>query len=116
MDVLTLEKPERCYVCGNGWGTCREEYTCVSDNDGFNAAQEKARETDASVSSRWYTLKGSFNCPHRCEFDQNQALSGKPALLAASRDRGSKGSLSITSMKARIVEKKSCYCRSYPLP
>jgi multimeric flavodoxin WrbA len=38
VEVLTLEKLDRCHVCGNGWGTCREEHTCAFGDDGFNVA------------------------------------------------------------------------------
>jgi multimeric flavodoxin WrbA len=91
VEVLTLEKLDRCHVCGNGWGTCREEHTCVFGDDGFNAAQGKVWKADAFcfiTPVYWGEMAESLKCffdrLRRCEFGQSRAFSGKPVLLVAS--------------------------------
>lgn len=111
VDVLTLEKLERCHVCGNGWGTCREKHTCVFGDDGFNAAQEKARKADAFcfiTPVYWGEMAESLKCffdrLRRCEFGQNGALSGKPTLLVASPGGSGNGMLT-------CLEQMDRFCR-----
>ena len=111
VDVLTLEKLDRCHVCGNGWGTCREKHTCVFGDDGFNAAQEKARKADAFcfiTPVYWGEMAESLKCffdrLRRCEFGQNGALSGKPTLLVASPGGSGNGMLT-------CLEQMDRFCR-----
>jgi multimeric flavodoxin WrbA len=111
VEVLTLEKVERCRVCGNGWGTCREEHICIFGEDGFNAAQEKTQKADAFcfiTPVYWGEMAESLKCffdrLRRCEFGQDWALSGKPVILIASPGGTGNGMLS-------CLEQMDRFCR-----
>ena len=41
VEVLTLEKLERCHVCGDGWGTCREKHVCAFGKMGLTRPRKK---------------------------------------------------------------------------
>jgi multimeric flavodoxin WrbA len=97
-EILTLEKLERCHVCGGGWGSCREQHRCSFGGDGFDAAQEAVKKADAFCfitpvywAEMAEALKCFFDRLRRCEavFIRKEgeapgALAGKPVLLAAS--------------------------------
>lgn len=97
VEVITLDKIERCKVCGGGWGNCRATHKCVFGGDGFDAAQEKVYAADAvAIVTPVYwaevseLLKGFLDRLRRCEFavgagkvgDPERALSGKQVILA----------------------------------
>jgi multimeric flavodoxin WrbA len=117
-EVLTLEKLERCHVCGDGWGTCLEQHRCAFGNDGFNAAQEKVKAADACcfiTPVYWWemaeALKSFFDRLRRCEaakqFGGNaadSALADKPVLLVASPGGYGNGMLS-------CLEQMDRFCR-----
>ena len=46
VEVLKVDKLERCHVCGDGWGTCRGQHQCAFEQDGFGEAQEAVRGAD----------------------------------------------------------------------
>jgi multimeric flavodoxin WrbA len=111
VEVLTVEKLERCHVCGDGWGSCREKHCCAFGTDGFNAAQEKVRAaeqlcfiTPVYWAEMAEALKGFFDRLRRCEFGQNGALSGKPVLLIASPGGTGNGMLT-------CLEQMDRFCR-----
>jgi multimeric flavodoxin WrbA len=97
-DILTLEKLERCHVCGGGWGSCREQHRCAFGGDGFDAAQEAVKKADAFcfiTPVYWCEMAEALKCffdrLRRCEAvfiretgEAPGALAGKPVLLAAS--------------------------------
>jgi multimeric flavodoxin WrbA len=97
-ELLTLEKLERCHVCGDGWGTCREQHHCSFGDDGFNRAQEAVKKADAFcfiTPVYWCEMAESLKCffdrLRRCEAaslrkpgEAPAALAGKPVLLVAS--------------------------------
>ncbi|WP_062328239.1 flavodoxin family protein, partial [Treponema endosymbiont of Eucomonympha sp.] len=102
IEVITLEKLERCHVCGNGWGTCREKHTCAFGKDGFDEVQAKARAADAFCfitpvywAETAESLKCFFDRFRRCEnmMNSNGALSGKQVLLIASPGGSGNGML-----------------------
>jgi multimeric flavodoxin WrbA len=107
-EVLTLEKLERCHVCGDGWGTCRDQYRCAFGGDGFNAAQEKARTADAFcfITPVYWgemaeALKSFFDRLRRCEATKqfkgrmsDSVFAGKQVLLVASPGGSGNGMLS----------------------
>ena len=91
VEVLTVDKLERCRVCGNGWGTCREQNRCAFGEDGFNSAQECVKSADQICLISpvyWHEMAEGLKCfldkLRRCEFGQEGALSGKQVLLVAS--------------------------------
>jgi multimeric flavodoxin WrbA len=84
-------KIEACRVCGDGWGTCREQHYCSFGGDGFDDVSAKAGEADAvafitpvywnEVSEAMKSFMDRFR---RCNFGQNGKLSGKQALIVVS--------------------------------
>jgi multimeric flavodoxin WrbA len=110
-EVLTVEKLDRCHICGGGWGKCREGHRCVFGADGFDAAQGAVKAADqfCFVTPVYWGemaegLKGFFDRLRRCEFGQQGALSGKPILLAASPGGTGNGLLS-------CLEQMDRFCR-----
>jgi multimeric flavodoxin WrbA len=89
--VLGVEKLARCHVCGDGWGSCREQHRCAFGGDGFDEAREAVKKSDSFcfiTPVYWGEmvegLKGFFDRLRRCEFGQSGVLSGKQVLLVAS--------------------------------
>lgn len=88
---LCKMKLERCRQCDNGWGTCRNEHTCII-NDDLSHLQEalKAAEGVIIISPVYYgelseSAKAAFDRLRRCEATNGElsALAGKPAILVA---------------------------------
>ena len=80
----------RCQVCGNGWGTCRDENVCAYGNDGFNEITERIKACDAIILASpvyWGETSEAFKSfidrLRRCEFNQSDTLRGKQVLLIA---------------------------------
>jgi multimeric flavodoxin WrbA len=110
-DILTVEKLERCHVCGDGWGTCREQHRCAFGQDGFNTAQERVKKADqlCLITPVYWGemaegLKCFFDRLRRCEFGQAGALSEKQILLTASPGGSGNGLLS-------CLEQMDRFCR-----
>ncbi|MDR1910140.1 MAG: NAD(P)H-dependent oxidoreductase [Spirochaetaceae bacterium] len=117
-EVLTLEKLDRCHVCGDGWGICREQHRCAFGNDGFSAAQEKVKAADAYCfitpvywAEMAEALKNFFDRLRRCEASRQfggggdpSALAGKQVLLVASPGGSGNGLLS-------CLEQMDRFCR-----
>jgi multimeric flavodoxin WrbA len=117
VETLTVEKLERCHVCGTGWGSCREGHTCAFGQDGFNGAQKAVHAAGALcfISPVYWgemaeSLKCFFDRLRRCEFDmpwgaareQKPALSGKPVLLVATPGGSGNGALSCLEQMERF--------------
>jgi multimeric flavodoxin WrbA len=116
--VLKVDKLERCHVCGDGWGTCREQHRCACGDDGFNAAQEMVKWADAlCVITPVYwgemaeALKNFFDRLRRCESSKqfggrgtDTFLTGKQTLLIASPGGTGNGGLS-------CLEQMDRFCR-----
>jgi multimeric flavodoxin WrbA len=90
VEVVTMGKINRCHVCGDGWGTCRDKNVCAFGEDGFNYLQEKVREADmlCFVSPVYWGevaegLKSFMDRLRRCEFHAG-SLNAKQTLLVAS--------------------------------
>jgi multimeric flavodoxin WrbA len=110
VEILTVEKLERCHVCGEGWGTCMAKRICVFGKDGFSAAQKAVQDAGMLcfiTPVYWGEIAESLKCfldrIRRCEFDmpplprpQNQkgAFSGKQVLLISSPGGSGNGMLS----------------------
>ena len=110
---LAEQNLERCRMCGDGWGTCREQRICEFDGN-FNALQEKVREAGAFVyitpvywSDVSEALKNYFDKLRRCQASKRWAtgnlnngavggiggsyLFGKPSIIVASAGGGGGG-------------------------
>ena len=80
---------KRCLGCGNGWGKCRSQGSCVIPDD-FGPLYERLRNADGIV---WVTpvywhdlaesLKTFLDRLRRCESAHNHHLRGKECLLVA---------------------------------
>ena len=80
---------EHCRACGNGWGPCRAEGSCVIDDD-FAALYEKLVAAQGIVfvtAVYWHDcteqVKALLDRLRRCETMSRHALRGKPCLLVA---------------------------------
>jgi multimeric flavodoxin WrbA len=119
VEVLTVEKLERCHVCGDGWGICLKKHECAFGKDGFNEAQAKVRAADnlCIITPVYWGemaegLKCFFDRLRRCESDmpwnslrdRKPALSGKQVLLIASPGGTGNGMLS-------CLEQMDRFCR-----
>lgn len=90
-EVINLNKSkiQRCLICGNGWGTCRSEGTCIIKDD-FAEIYKKIIEADGIVwvtPVYWHDLAESLKCfmdrLRRCETAHNAFLQNKKCLLIA---------------------------------
>ncbi|MDR0917273.1 MAG: flavodoxin family protein [Oscillospiraceae bacterium] len=106
VEILRVEKLERCHVCNGGWGECRATHKCVFGGDGFDEAQAKIKAADAlALITPIYwaeiseSLKGFIDRLRRCEFsfDGTGALSGKQTLIAV--NAGGSGNGIITAVE-----------------
>jgi len=104
-------KLARCAVCGDGWGTCREEHTCIYGEDGFSEIQKKLLEADAVILDTpvyWgdmtESMKAFFDRFRRCEAmkGENGAIAGKPVLLIASPGGTGNGMISCLEQMERL--------------
>jgi multimeric flavodoxin WrbA len=112
VSTLTVEKLERCPVCGAGWGTCREGHICAFGKDGFSDAQQRIREADllCFVTPVYWgemaeSLKCFFDRLRRCEqaiWGAEGALANKPTLLVASPGGSGNGMLSCLEQMERF--------------
>ncbi|MCL2696683.1 MAG: flavodoxin family protein [Oscillospiraceae bacterium] len=94
VEVATCGKVERCRVCSDGWGTCRNSNICEFGDDGFNHLQKKMQQADlfCIISPVYWGemaegLKSFTDKLRRCEFAASTidgALKGKQTLLVAS--------------------------------
>ena len=92
VEIITTEKINRCKVCGNGWGPCRNENYCTfGEKDGFNEIQRKIKEADllCFITPVYWGevaegLKALMDRLRRCEFnmfDRTGEIAGKQTLL-----------------------------------
>jgi multimeric flavodoxin WrbA len=101
----------RCEMCGDGWGTCREQHTCIFGADGFTEIQNKLKEADAIILDTpvyWgdmsEAMKAFFDRFRRCEAMQgdNGAIAGKSVLLIASPGGSGNGMISCFEQMERL--------------
>jgi multimeric flavodoxin WrbA len=117
-ELLSVEQLGRCRVCGNGWGTCREEHRCTFGNDGFDAAREAIEKAEAlCIITPVYWgemaegLKSFIDRLRRCEASKRfsggsaskSILSGKQTLLVASPGGSGNGALSCLEQMDRFA-------------
>lgn len=101
----------RCRVCGDGWGTCRSENSCIYGDDGFADIQDQLAGADAIVLATpvyWgetsEAIKNCLDRLRRCAFRQNGILSGKQIMLVASAGGTGNGLLT-------CLEQMDRFCR-----
>jgi len=101
----------RCEMCGEGWGTCRESNTCSFGEDGFTEIQKKIAEADAYILDTpvyWgdmtEAMKAFFDRYRRCEAFKGDAcgMAGKPVLLIASPGGSGNGMISCLEQMERL--------------
>jgi multimeric flavodoxin WrbA len=116
VDVLKLEKLERCHVCGTGWGTCLEKHRCAFGGDGFDTAQDAVRMADliCMITPVYWAemaegLKSFCDRFRRCEAalftsrnDPPPAMAGKQVLLIASPGGSGNGMLTCLDQMDRF--------------
>lgn len=112
--VIELSKTsiERCKVCGDGWGVCRNEHVCAYGEDGFDAVSKQIAEADALVFQTpvyWgetsEALKSFLDRFRRCEaLKENTALTGKEVLLIAAPGGSGNGLLTCLGQMERAVQ------------
>jgi multimeric flavodoxin WrbA len=101
----------RCAMCGDGWGTCREEHTCIFGGDGFAEIQKKISDADAVILDTpvyWgdmtEVMKAFFDRFRRCEARKGDlgAMAGKSVLLIASPGGSGNGMISCLEQMDRL--------------
>lgn len=96
---LNSMKLEHCRACGDGWGSCRKNGTCVLQDD-FNGIYDRLIEADGIVFVSAVYWSGMTECMkafvdrlRRCEAFTRKALTGKRCLLAACAGGTGRGTL-----------------------
>jgi len=98
-----------CRVCGDGWGTCRNENYCAYGSDGFDDVQKRIKTSDAIIFATpvyWGETSEALKCfmdrLRRCEFNQTEALRNKQTLLIATPGGKGGGMLSCLEQLERF--------------
>ncbi len=129
---LNDRKLEHCRACGNGWGTCNKNGTCVIGDD-FEEIYRTLREADgiAWISAVYWSemtecFKAFFDRLRRCDANYSRSLEGKRCVLiacAGGTGRGTPECLQqfergLTHMGMRAYDRISVgrYNREYILP
>lgn len=101
----------RCAVCGDGWGQCLEQHTCIYGGDGFSEIQKKIAEADAVILDTpvyWWdmseAMKAFFDRFRRCEARRGSegAMAGKPVLLVCSPGGTGNGMIACLEQMERL--------------
>lgn len=109
---LPTLKLERCRQCNaDGWGQCRDKFTCIIEDD-FAAQVEKLKEADAAVfMSPVYlrdiseSMRGFMDRLRRVSFRQNpRAMQGKPAVILALAGGGGGGAPTTSTNLENMVQ------------
>jgi multimeric flavodoxin WrbA len=123
-EVIRLcdEKLNRCAICDEGWGICREEHICRFGGDGFNAIQQKMADADALILVTpvyWgditEAMKAFFDRFRRCEAMKGEggAMAGKPVLLVVSPGGSGNGMISALEQLERLCRHLSAKIFDY---
>jgi multimeric flavodoxin WrbA len=104
-------KLERCHVCGNGWGSCRDDNYCAYGQDGFDEIKGRLQSSEAIIIATpvyWgetsEALKSLIDRLRRCEFNGQEVLRNKQVLLIASAGGSGNGILT-------CLEQMDRFCR-----
>jgi len=119
-EILTVADLDRCDVCDNGWGTCRNQHVCAYGEDGFNEAQDKVKNAEqiCIVTPVYWGemaegLKGFLDRLRRCEYGEKGALAGKQILLIASPGGSGRGALTCLEQMERFCNQTSAVIFDY---
>ena len=117
--ILDVSNLERCHICGNGWGSCRNENVCMFGDDGFNEAQAMVKNADQIciiTPVYWWEMAEGLKCfldrLRRCESGDG-ILANKPVLLIASPGGSGRGLLSCLSQMERFCNHTSAVIFDY---
>ena len=107
---------QHCAACGNGFGTCRTEGTCIQQDD-FAAVYRKMTEADGLVfvtAVYWHDvtecMKAFLDRLRRCEANHNHFLKGKACLLTACAGGSGNGAVECL----RTMEKYAAHMELVP--
>ena len=96
-------KIEHCRACGNGWGTCNKNGTCVIKDD-FSEIYDKLVKADGIVfvtavywSDMTECFKSFFDRMRRCDASYNHFLKDKRCVLVACAGGTGRGTLECLS-------------------
>ena len=113
---LNRQRIGRCQVCGNGWGTCRNEHACQVKDD-FQDLQASLADIDAFVMITpvyWGEMSESAKAfsdrVRRCEALKNgpSFFQGKPVIAVAAAGGSGNGITScLTSMERFLAHVKA---------
>lgn len=129
---LNRKKIEHCRACGDGWGTCNKNGTCVIQDD-FAEIYKTLAESDGIVwvsavywSEMTECFKAFFDRLRRCDATKNHLLAEKRCILmacAGGTGRGSQECLQqlergLSHMGMRVYDRISIvrYNKDYILP
>jgi multimeric flavodoxin WrbA len=114
VEVATAGTISRCHVCGDGWGTCRNENVCTFGEDGFRHVQGKIKEADllCFITPVYWGeaaegLKALIDRLRRCEFTAfggEGLLKGKQTLLVAVPGGSGNGLLTCLQQMERLCQ------------
>ena len=121
-----------CQACGNGWGTCRSDGTCVIQ-DGFADVYAAVQEADGVVfvtAVYWHDmtecLKAFIDRMRRCDRHHNHTLDGKKVMITACAGGSGNGvtrclevmEYALDKMNMKTVERLPVtrFSREYMLP
>ena len=129
---LNSKNLEHCRACGNGWGTCNKNGSCVIKDD-FEEIYKTLADADGIVwisavywSDMTECFKAFFDRLRRCDATQNHFLSEKRCVLMACAGGTGRGTLEclqqlergLTHMGMRVYDRISVvrYNKGYLLP
>ena len=129
---LNSRKIEHCRACGNGWGMCNKNGSCVMKDD-FAEIYETLAKADGIVfisavywSDMTECFKAFFDRLRRCDATYNHFLADKRCILVACAGGTGRGTLEcltqlergLTHMGMRVYDRTSVvrYNRDYILP
>ncbi len=129
---LNKKKMEHCRACGDGWGTCRLNGTCVIQDD-FAEVYQTLAEADGIVwisavywSDMTEAFKAFFDRLRRCDAIKNHLLADKRCVLIACAGGTGRGTLEcmqqfergLTHMGMRVYDRISVvrYNVEYTVP
>ena len=129
---LNKKKIEHCRACGNGWGTCNKNGSCVLQDD-FVEIYKTLAEADGIVwiSAVYWSdvtecFKAFFDRLRRCDATKNHFLAEKRCILMACAGGTGRGTIEcltqlergLTHMGMRVYDRISVvrYNKDYVLP
>ncbi|MFO7958430.1 MAG: flavodoxin family protein [Candidatus Brocadiia bacterium] len=105
-----------CEACNRGWGTCREEHVCQTQ-DGFQSLHAEVNDADGYVlvnpvyfGELSESAKTFFDRLRRCEATRGEdsGLAGKPALGVAAAGGSGRGTVSCLEQMERLFSHLRC--------